>query len=218
MALIALLLVLICLPWIKLGLEVAALDDKLPKASALTIRELFQVVSLAHQAGMKKVAEIGPQSGGLVDVFTPWIVEGRRRSRDVLTIGSDTRVNGFQKDSDSIRRGAFWTYGSGKLSTEHWATFAFHGRDTQIRCSLGSDLSLVDRVLAKLESGAIAYATPEVTSKAVDVKFNNPSSLWSGAGGVWISFRTQDRGCWYLVQFKFEGETLMIVRVDHLCE
>lgn len=207
----------------SLGDEVAALKIKFPPGKHLSSNELRQVLELAHQAGMKRVAEIGAfgsqwDDGGLF-LTSAEIKQGRRISREELLV----HPLDWRRDKTQPHRSASgktlgnFALGYGPVYSRQWVMFTVDGKETRIECPKDSDLTEADKALAALLAGRVEYSTPEARSKAASMNFHAPRFISVRAGQVYIGFAHHDSLCGYSIRGRTKEGKLVIETASEAC-
>jgi len=198
-----------------LGDEVAALNLRSLPGFSLSSNELRDVVTLAHEAGMKRVerASVGVFGAGkFLSVQSPEFVNGRRIVQHYLSVNRDgwyPTNNGDWKPIRTAQRGSFWLESPGVRSF-HWAMFTIQGKPQRLTCWPETDLAEAEKVLAALAARQIEYANEVARQRAQGMPFDQVKSIFVERGRIDVGLKHSDSLCDHALMGRFDGRKLII--------
>jgi hypothetical protein len=206
-----------------LGDEIAALKVILPANRQLSSNELRQVLQLAHEEKIPKVAEIRllrDLGGDGLFLATVETLRGRRVGRHELTIWNS---NWWRDLAQSNRLASTKTIGPfalhvAKVHIREWAMFKIGGMERKLECRSDTDLAEADKVFAALYAKRVEYSTKAVEHRATSsFNFYAPTSISVRGNQVGIGFFHPDPLCGHFILGKMKGDKLVIENASTGC-
>jgi hypothetical protein len=206
-----------------LGDEIAALKVILPADRQLSSNELRQLLELAHDEKIAKVAEIrltrGLDGDGLF-LATTETVRGRRVARHELTIWNSNWRRGLAQSNRlaSTKTSGPFALHVAKVYTREWAMFTIGGKEMKLECGSDTDLADADKAFAAFYAKRVEYSTKQMEHRTTSsFNFYAPTSVSVRKNEVYIGFVHSDPLCGNHIHGKLKQDKLIIEDASTAC-
>ncbi len=209
----------------KLGDEIASVKTRFAAEHSLSSNELRQVVALAHQVGIKTVANIDtlnihPSSSFYVRVSGTEQRKGQKFMQQFLSINRDDWLDPAAQVGRSkpfARNGVFYVRDKYELHSSQFGLIKIGGEERKIVLEGDTSPEMAENALSVITAGKIEFSGEEIRKKFETINLKQVRTIALNGKALFLSFNTGDRFCWWAVRGDFDGTKFVIKSIGEIC-